>query len=451
VGYDIFPAFARNLASMSVSKQERILIAVSGGPDSMALLHLFLRWNKRNVGVFHLNHGFREAASQDAAFVRDYCRNLNIPVEIQEYDINRYLAVSGESKQQGARKIRYQLLRNFAEAGGYHRVALGHHGDDQAETVLMRILRGAGLHGLGGIPLQRGIFIRPLLTVYREEIVRYCQEFEVPHIFDETNFEPIYLRNKVRKELLPYLAQEYNPEIVSSLVQLAELARADELELQSRAEEICKGSMRWKRGQLVFPRDRFLELSTSMQRRVLRRMLQAYQGHLLRIDFGHIEEWRQHILENTSYRLSLPQIWVSGTVDYIFVGEVSGEKWEPVELTIPGQVRVGGFTIQAELGDRDSLPPRTEDSEDFDLEELQLPLVARTRQDGDRMRPFGVEGTKKVKDLLIDARIPLQARDFLPLICDQEGILWIPTVRRSQRAPITASTTKVLRLTQIRP
>ena len=109
MGYDIFPAFARNLASMSVSKQERILIAVSGGPDSMALLHLFLRWNKRNVGVFHLNHGFREAASRDAAFVRDYCRNLNIPVEIQEYDINRYLAVSGESKQQVARKIRFSF------------------------------------------------------------------------------------------------------------------------------------------------------------------------------------------------------------------------------------------------------------------------------------------------------------------------------------------------------
>src|SRR5690554_672623 len=233
---------------MSVAKQERILIAVSGGPDSMALLHLFVRWNVRNIGAFHLNHGFRETAARDAAFVRDYCRDLHIPVEIQEYDINRYLAASGESKQQGARKIRYQLLKNFAEAGGYHRIALGHHGDDQAETVLMRVLRGAGLHGLGGIPPQRGPFIRPLLSVYKEEILQYCQDFDVPYVLDETNFEPVYLRNKIRQELLPLLSEEYNPEIMAQLVQLADLAREDELELQNRAEEVAGKNLKWRRG-----------------------------------------------------------------------------------------------------------------------------------------------------------------------------------------------------------
>ncbi|HAN95356.1 MAG TPA: tRNA lysidine(34) synthetase TilS [Firmicutes bacterium] len=444
--FDLLTVFLENLQAMSVAKQERILIAVSGGPDSMALLHLFVRWNVRNIGAFHLNHGFRETAARDAAFVRDYCRDLHIPVEIQEYDINRYLAASGESKQQGARKIRYQLLKNFAEAGGYHRIALGHHGDDQAETVLMRILRGSGLHGLGGIPMQRGMFIRPLLTVSKEEIIRYCQFFGVPYVQDETNLEPIYLRNKVRQELLPLLAEEYNPEIMTRLVQLADLAREDELELQTQAEEICRKHMRWQRGQLTFPRGRFLELSTAMQRRVLRRLLELYRGHLRQISFVHIEQWRRQILENPSFQLTLPQVWVSGNVEYIFVGTFSAEEWEPVELTVPGQVQAGGFTVRAELWERDQLPPRTEDCEDFDLEELQLPLVIRPRREGDRLRPFGGAGTKKVKDLFIEARIPVQLRDFLPLICDQEGILWIPTVRRSHRAALSDSTRKVLRL-----
>lgn len=446
---DLFPAFAENLAAMCVSKQERVLIAVSGGPDSMALLHLFSRWNMGKIGVFHLNHGFRQTAARDAFFVRDYCQKLNVPVEIQEYDINRYLAASGESKQQGARKIRYQLLKNFAETGGYHRIALGHHGDDQAETVLMRILRGAGLHGLGGIPMQRGAFIRPLLTVYKEQIIRYCQEFGVPYIQDETNLEPIYLRNKVRQELLPLLAREYNPEIVPQLVQLAELAREDESELQATAEEICRKHLRWQRGQLLFPRNRFAELSTAMQRRVLRRLLEIYRGHLRQIGFVHIEDWRKHILENTVFQLALPQVWVSGNVDHIFVGTFSAEKWEPVELDIPGQIKVGGFALRAELWDSGDLPPRTEGSEDFDFAELQLPLVVRTRRAGDRMRPFGGKGTKKVKDLLIDARIPVQIRDFLPVICDQAGILWIPTVRRSDRAALSETTEKVLRLTNV--
>lgn len=443
---DLFPTFMENLKRMSVSKQERVLLAVSGGPDSMALLHLFQRWNPRKIGVFHLNHGFRTTAARDAAFVRDYCQSLGIPVEVQEYDINRYLEVSGESKQQGARKIRYQLLKNFAEAGGYHRIALGHHGDDQAETVLMRLLRGAGLQGLGGIPMQRGVFIRPLLTVYKEEILHYCREFSVPFVEDETNREPIYLRNKVRHELLPLLQGEYNPEIIPQLVQLADLAQEDELELQARTAEICKKYGRWQRGQLTFPRSRFLQLSTSMQRRVLRMLLEQYRGHLRQISFAHIEQWRRQIRENTSFQLDLPQVWVAGNVDYIYIGAFSGEKWEPLELTIPGQVKAGGFTLRAELWARAELPRRDEYCEDFDLAELQLPLMVRPRQEGDRLRPFGGAGSKKVKDLLIDARIPRQLRDVLPLVCDQEGILWIPTVRRSARAALTESTEQVLRL-----
>lgn len=450
MSYDLFPEFTRNLEALSVSKGERILIAVSGGPDSMALLHLFLRWNTRNIGVFHLNHRFRETAGRDAQFVKDYARKMNLPVEVQEYDINRYLAASGESKQQGARKIRYQLLQNFAEAGGYHRVALGHHGDDQAETVLMRILRGSGLHGLAGIPPQRGIFIRPLLSIYKEEILRYCRDFGVPYVQDETNFEPIYLRNKVRQELLPQLKEEYNPEIVGQLVRLAELAREDERELQGRAEELCRAHLQWKFGQLLFPRAVFVGLSTAMQRRVLRALLRIYRGNLLQIDFDHIEEWRLQILENSAFRLALPQISVSGNVDFIFVGQFAGEPWEPAELAIPGQIKVGGLTIKAEVHPRELLSPRPENSEDFDLAALQLPLFVRPRQAGDRMRPFGGAGTKKVKDLLIDARVPQEARDLLPLVCDGEGILWIPTVRRSERGAVGEGTQEVLRLTIVK-
>ena len=155
---DLFPVFMKNLQLLSVTATDRVLVAVSGGPDSVALLHLLWRFNPRNIGVFHLNHGFRDAASKDARFVQDYAEKLGVPAQIEAYDITGFLSSSGESKQQGARKIRYQLLRNFAEVNGYHRIALGHHGDDQAETVLMRMLRGAGLHGLGGIPPQRGFY-----------------------------------------------------------------------------------------------------------------------------------------------------------------------------------------------------------------------------------------------------------------------------------------------------
>lgn len=443
---DVFPEFVKNLTAMSVTAQDRVLVAVSGGPDSMALLHLFLRWNSRKIGVFHLNHGFRANASKEAEFVKDYATQVGIPVEIAEYNINRYLSTSGESKQQGARKIRYQLLQNYAEANGYHRIALGHHGDDQAETVLMRILRGAGLHGLGGIPPQRGPFIRPLLTVYKEAILTYCQDFGVPYVLDESNFEPVYLRNRIRQELLPLLIREYNPEITAQLVQMAELAREDELELQTRAEELCRKHLKWHRGQVLFPRGVFSRLSVAMQRRVLRALLQTYKGHLLQIGFTHIEDWRLQLAGSDTFRLSLPQVWVSANVECIFVGDFSGEQWSPLTLGVPGQARAGHFTLTAEVLPRAAAGSAPLNSEDFDLRTLVLPLEVRPRQEGDRIQPFGASGSKKVKDLFIDAHIPAEQRDFLPLICDQQGILWIPSVRRSSRGAISDSTAQILRL-----
>ncbi len=443
---DLFPVFMKNLELLSVTKHDRILVAVSGGPDSVALLHLLWRFNAQKIGVFHLNHGFRAAASKDATFVQDYAEKLGIPAQIEAYDIMGFLSASGESKQQGARKIRYQLLRNFAEENGYHRIALGHHGDDQAETVLMRILRGTGIHGLGGIPPQRGPFIRPLLNVYKKEIVQYCHDFEIPYVVDESNLEPVYLRNKIRQELLPLLAKEYNPEIMAQLVQLSDLAREDELELQTRAEEIARRHLKWRRGQVLFPRNVFAELSLAMQRRVLRALLHAYRGNLLQIGFNHIENWRQMLSESSSFRLSLPQVWVSANVEYIFVGDFLEKEWSATELALPGQIEAGHFTIKAEIVTQDEVDIEATNSEDFDLDALSLPLLVRPRYEGDRITPFGNVGSKKVKDLLIDMHIPLDQRDFLPILCDQDDILWIPTVRRSSKGAISPSTSRILRL-----
>lgn len=443
---DLFPAFIRSLEALSVTTQERILVAVSGGPDSMVLMHLLWRFNAKKIGVFHLNHGFRETAFQDAEFVQEYAEALGVPAQIESYDITSFLSLSGESKQQGARKIRYQLLRNYAEANGYHRIALGHHGDDQAETVLMRILRGAGLHGLGGIPPQRGPFIRPLLNVYKKEILQYCQDFDLPYVVDESNFEPVYLRNKIRQELLPLLAAEYNPEIMAQLVQISDLAREDELELQTKAEDVARQHLKWRRGQVIFPRTVFEELSVAMQRRVLRILLRAYRGNLLQISFNHIEAWRSRIQERSSFRLSLPQIWVSANAEYIFVGDYVEKEWSPAVLPLPGEVQAGYLTVKAEILPRDGLELNVANSEDFDMDALSLPLQIRPRQEGDRMTPFGGAGTKKVKDLLIDEHVPVQQRDLLPLVCDQQDILWIPTVRRSTKGALSQSTTRVLRL-----
>lgn len=443
---DLMPQFKEGLAQFDLGRDERILVAVSGGPDSMALLHLFLRWDKTRIGVFHLDHGFRPEAAAEARFVADYAAQFSVPAHVTAYDINRYLEESGESKQQGARKIRYRLLRECALKEGYTRIALGHHGDDQAETVLMRLLRGSGLHGLGGIPPQRGPFIRPLLAVPKDALIAYCQAFGIPFVEDPSNFEPVYLRNKIRNELIPLLEREYNPEIARQLLRLAELARDDDLELQRQAEAILTEYSSWDWGQLVFPRTVFSGLSRSVQRRVLRALLFHYQGHLLRVDFDHIETWREYLLNQSVSQLSLPGVSVSATQDSIYVGEPAGISWEPQTMEIPGEVQAGPYLIKAEFYTTSQLPPLREGSEDFDFAALELPLLVRPRQAGDRLRPFGADYSKKVKDLLIEARIPVERRDFLPCVCDQREIIWIPGVRRGAAAPLTEDTERVLRL-----
>ncbi|NLJ81433.1 MAG: tRNA lysidine(34) synthetase TilS [Firmicutes bacterium] len=443
---DLMPEFTRSLGVLGIGPRERVLIAVSGGPDSMALLHLFLRWDLTRIGAFHLNHRFRKEADRDAQLVKDYCRGAGIPVKIVSYDVEAYLKESGESKQQGAREIRYQLLREYAAEQGYDRIALAHHGDDQAETVLMRILRGSGLHGLGSIPPARDVYIRPLLAVYKKDILIYCKQYGLPYAEDASNWEPIYLRNKIRRELIPLLEKEYNPNIRAQLVQMAELVREDELELQKKVESICRRHSGEAGGQLIFPRPVFRELSLSLQRRVLRALLRNYRGHLLRIGYLHIEAWRKKLLETSSFQLDLPQVSVSANADYIFVGAFQGEQWEAGELPLPGKFQTKAFTVKSQLFEQNTLPPRPENCEDFDFDSLKLPLFVRRRHPGDRLRPLGGPGSKKIKDLLIDARIPAPQRDFLPIVTDQNSILWIPTVRRSAAAVLSKKTRRIVRL-----
>lgn len=445
---DLFPEFLHNVEEYRmVEDNQKVLLAVSGGPDSMALLHLFLRWNSKRIGVWHLNHGFRESAAAEAEMVRRYCEEQGVPVEICTYDVMRFIKDTGDSKQQGARRIRYKLLEEYARARGYSRIALGHHADDQAETVLMHLLRGSGLSGLKGMLPKRGIYIRPLLTMSKAALVDYCLTRGIPFAEDESNADPVYFRNKVRHELIPLLEREYNRGLRQHLVNLSEVVRAEDEELEGIAREILHRHMRISGAQAAFPRRTFTALSPAMQRRVLRSLLAEHKGDLRRIGYEHVEKWRGLILAGGSFELELPQTTVAGTANYIYVGEFPQAVWESMILSIPGEVRVGGWAIRAELFTLGTLPPPGEHSEDFDLQALALPLIVRPRQDGDRMQPFGSSSLKKVSRLMLEAHVPRGLRCTLPLVADQQDILWIPEVRRGEKGRLSHGTKDVVRLT----
>jgi len=449
---DIYLEFLRNLKRYQLVEDDdnqKILLAVSGGPDSMALLHLFLRWNPGRIGVWHLNHGFRAAAVQEAEMVKRYCEAVGVTVEICSYDVTGFIARTKDSKQQGARRVRYHLMEEYARTHGYDRIALGHHGDDQVETVLMHFLRGSGLSGLRGMLPKRGIYIRPLLTMSKAELVQYCVANHIPFAEDESNAQTVYLRNKIRHKLIPLLEQEYNRGLREHILNLCEVVRAEDEELERTAEEIVRRHLRRQGGQVIFPRAVFTALSGALQRRVLRRLLYEQRGNLRRVEFEHVEGWRSLILAGGAFQLRLPQTTVAGTANHIYVGEFPEVSWEEQEIQVPGEVAAGSWVVRAELFTKDSLPPRPANSEDFDLDALVLPLVARPRQQGDRMQPFGSTAQKKVSRLMLEAHVPRAVRDALPVVADQEEILWVPEVRRAERGRVTAASKRIVRLTAL--
>lgn len=445
---DLFPEFIHNLDEYNmVGEGQRVLLAVSGGPDSMALLHLFYRWNPERIGVWHLNHGFRKEARQEAEMVRSYCESLGIPVEVCEYDVAAFARSVQQSKLHGARTIRYRLLQDFAASQGYGRIALGHHADDQAETVLMNLLRGTGLAGLKGMLPKRGIYIRPLLTIPKEDLVDYCHAWSVPFALDQSNLDTSHFRNRIRYELIPLLEREYNQGIRRHLLSLSELVRVEDEELDKQALDVCEKHSRCWSGQILFPRSVFMGLPLAIQRRVLRRLIAMYKGDLRRIDFTHIEDWRALIDSGGAFQLELPQTIVAGTANYIYVGEYAEPEWTAQILPVPGEVVVGEWILTADIFDYNELPERSPHSEDFDRDALAFPLVVRPRQAGDRMLPFGGASAKKVSRLMIEEHVPRWLRDSLPLITDQQDILWIPEVRRAEKGRLSDRSHQVVRIT----
>lgn len=445
---DLFDSFLETIKEYSmVAPGEKVLIAVSGGADSMALLHLFHRWIPNQIGVFHLNHGFRPSAPLEAEAVNSYGQKLGLPCHVFSYNVSEYLRESGQSKQQGARKIRYKLMEECAERHGYSRIALGHHADDQAETVLMRIIRGSGIKGLAGIPPVRGVFIRPLICVFKDKLEGYCSEHEIPVQTDESNLDSVYFRNKVRHKLLPLLEGEYNPQVKRNLITLASLAQDDERELDTIARKIvAKHSFR-QNAQVGLDRPYLSGQSPSLQRRILRNLIALYKGNLLQVEYGHIETIRKKIGDGSVFEYQLPQVLVIGTANTVLLGRYSAPVWEKGTLNVPGEFDGGLFRFRAELFAAATLPPRPENAEDFAYESLNLPLSVRPRRPGDRIVPFGHKTARKVKDLMIDAKIPVQIRSHYPMLCDQSDLLWLPNVKRSSKGCLTGSENKVIRVT----
>lgn len=441
---------------------DTIVVAVSGGPDSVALLHiLFLLAEARNwqLIIAHVNHQFRgEESDREAQFVAEYAERLGLPCEIGVLNVPQFIRESHMNGQAAARELRYAFLLQVAEQYQAKRIALAHHADDQAETLLMRLVRGTGTLGLTGIPIRRSIknveLIRPLLRIYKSEVLQHCEQHGLSFCMDSSNILNKYVRNQVRHELIPLLKQ-YNPQLPEALNRLADVMGLEDDYLKQEVDAAFQKLVVIGTKGLQLPRSGFALMHPALQRRLIKLILSYLAPNVSSFDFLTTENVRSAILQDTpttltltlggnilftrEYEQTLFQLKSAMSSGFHFKLE-SGEG----QLELPDGMLLSYF-ISDTKEQRPIRPSRTHETAFFDLNLLSFPLDVRNRHNGDRMEIHGLNGSKKVKDIFIDAKLPQRLRNQVPLIVDAaERVLWIPGFRRSVHAIASSNTTQLL-------
>ncbi len=434
-----------------------VMAAVSGGADSVALLHV-LAGLRESLGIdlsaAHLNHRLRGAASdEDAAFVSRVAGGLGIECVSDSADVRALASEEKRSLEDAAREARRRFLLRAARARGAAVVATGHHADDQAETVLMRLIRGAGVRGLAGIdPVSPEGFVRPLIECRRGEIRRYLHDRGIPYREDASNEDRSFLRNRVRHELIPLIERDFSPAIVPLLCRTSDnMAGVDRMLSGLGEKALAEAAVESAGERMSLDSNALRAYDKVTWRYVFQRAYRELAGNLETLSHAHLLALTDMVeRQPTGTSIHLP----GGFEARKTYGLIELRRREPQpepaleerEVLLPGATPVPEMdgVLETELMDIADLPPDLRIVDPtvafFDVKDVSPPLSVRGRRRGDRIRPFGSPGTKKLKDLLIDLKIPPESRDSLPVLTDALGLLWVAGVKRSDRARIGPET-----------
>jgi len=453
-----------------LSFNDRVLIGVSGGPDSVTLLNVLLSFKKRyNLSFFiaHLDHMLRgKESDEDVNFVKNLAQELGLPCEVKSCNLTEIARKEHLTLEEAAREHRYKFYLETVKKFKTNKIALGHNVDDQVETVLMRFLRGSGLEGLIGIPPVRGKIIRPLIECSREEIEEYCKENKIGYRVDSSNKEVVYFRNKIRLELLPLLSKDYNKNIKDTILRLRSIISEVSAYLNQETELLFKEIVRKGNSEVaIIDLKKFTSLPLALKRRIIRKSIEVVKGNLYTISFRHNNE----ILELTEYQLGEKEIYLPDNLRakkiynkiIIYKKRISKDRTEEIptpweyDILIPGKTEIKSLSIKVEIKTLDSAEIKSslyfnrkkskgEFLEFIDYNKVKLPLKLRNRRSGDRFYPLKMKGLKKVKDFFIDNKIPKSHRDSIPILADSEDqIIWIVGMRLDNRVKVGSDTKKV--------
>jgi len=450
-----------------------LAVGVSGGPDSLCLLHSLHQLGYRIIAV-HVNHGLRPEADAEEQLVNQFAGKLGIEFISYHVDVMKFASVESTSIEEAARNLRYTSLFDRARKSCTQAVVVGHNADDQVETILLHLLRGSGLSGLRGmeyrsLPNQWSEeipLLRPLLSTWRSQIQDYIADHQINPARDDSNFDVSYLRNRLRHELLPIL-ETYNPSIREVFLRMGQVLRDDYLILENLVGSAWESTLQKQgHGYLIFQTQEFIRLPIAVQRNILRRAISHLVPGLRDVDFNSIERGRLLVVGekwNSQADLGTGMRLIKEGEQFLIVSEqgefyrgdfpalLSDDKLILSNMSI--NILNGDWRLEVEEINNTLLSSILETVKNdpfqvyLDMDVLELPLFARKRQPADQMKVIGLNGHSiKISDLMINLKLPKHARVNWPLVCSGKEIVWVPGYRMSELARVTTGTSRVIHL-----
>lgn len=437
-----------------IAPGDNVLIALSGGPDSVFLFHNLRKLRNSlsfNLYASHINHMYRgKDAMHDEEFVRELCEKYGIKLFVKRKNATEYAKELKVTEEEAGRILRYDFFKeNLNEFGG-GKIALAHNLNDQAETVLQRIIRGTGIDGLSAMTFKKDNLIRPMLNVSRAEIMNYLHDNKHGYCIDITNSQDIYGRNKIRLNLIPYLEQNFNPNIQNSLYRMSEAMERDKKIIEKYIELKFGSVLKEKTdNKIVMDMKLLASLDIEERGRIIRRGIKELKGNTVNIEMKHIDcainlikagktGKKINLTEGFTIETSYDNLIINKTVEKVPDFEYN------IVLNEKNFIKEINKSLFLTLKDISEADIKNKNIITIDYDAIKGSIIARNRRTGDIMTPCGMSGNKKIKDIFIDLKIPTEERDKKLLIADDENILWLEGYRINDKYRISDATKRIL-------
>ena len=437
---------------------DKVIVAVSGGPDSTCLLYILNEFkDKLGIKLFgaHLNHCLRgKEADRDEEYARKICESLKIGFYSKSVDVHRISKEMNLSCEMAGREVRYEFFKELITKLGANKIALAHNANDQAETILMRIMRGTGIEGMVGIkPVRDKIYVRPILRLSRNEIEEYCRQNNIQPRIDKSNLETIYARNKIRLDLIPYIEENFNTDIINTLNRLSDILKKDNDYLENISSNEYKKHCVISEEMVIINRSAFLSHEAIISR-IVRSALLTVNHNLYNFEKIHISNIVELQKNDTGKSIMLPQNIVAencyGNIHIYIHKKVIEINNNEYSLKVNERNSIESLDKIIEIEVKPHLQFEEIKGNDFivyfDYDKILEPITFRYRKQGDKFIPLGMTGNKKLKDLFMDLKIPKEKRNEIPLICFGDEIAWVVGYRISEKFKVSKNTKNILQI-----